>query len=181
MTEKLKSMKVAILVANGFEQVEMTRPRQALNEAGAITQLISPEKTVKGSHHDQPGDEFSVDVLLDKAKADDYSALLLPGGVFNPDHLRLLPKAIQFIRQIFVANKPIAAICHGPWTLINAEAVKGRTLTSWPSIQIDLINAGAHWVDKEVVRDGNLVTSRKPDDIPAFNTAMVNLFASAMK
>ncbi len=181
MAEKLKGLNVAILVANGFEQVEMTKPRQALIEAGATTRLISPEKEVKGNQHDQAGDIFSVDVLLDKAKAGDYDALLLPGGVLNPDYLRLLPKAIQFIRQIFVANKPIAAICHGPWTLINAEAVRGRTMTSWPSLQVDLINAGANWVDKEVVRDGNLVTSRKPDDIPAFNKEMIELFAAAVK
>jgi protease I len=179
MTKRLDNLKVAIIVADGFEQVEMTKPREALEKAGAKTILISPKKTVKGCHHDKPGDEFPVDVLLDDANPQDYAALLLPGGVFNPDQLRLLPSAINFIRQIFTAGKPVAAICHGPWTLINAEVVKGKTLTSWPSIKIDLINAGANWVDKEVVRDGNLVTSRKPDDIPAFNQAIIELYGEA--
>ncbi|HVV68548.1 MAG TPA: type 1 glutamine amidotransferase domain-containing protein [Gammaproteobacteria bacterium] len=180
MSTKLNNLKVAILVADNFEQVEMTKPREALEKAGAKVYLISPKKTVKGCHHDKPGDEFSVDVLLDDANANDYGALLLPGGVFNPDHLRTLPNAIHFIHKIVAAQKPVAAICHGPWTLINAEAVKGRTLTSWPSIKVDLMNAGAHWVDKEVVRDGNLVTSRKPGDIPAFNQAMIELFSEAI-
>jgi deglycase len=179
MAGKLQGLKVAILVANGFEQVELTEPRKALIEAGANPEIISPEKTVTGTHHDKPGDLFPVDVLLSKAKASDYAALLLPGGVLNPDQLRMLPEAIQFIREIFAAGKPIAAICHGPWTLINAEVVKGRTVTSWPSIKVDLINAGAKWVDKEVVRDGKLVTSRKPADIPAFNQSMIALFAAS--
>ncbi len=180
MAAKLKGLKVAILATNGFEQVEMTKPRKALDDAGAVTHLVAPEKTLRGFHHDKPGDQFEADVLLDKAQSEAYDALLLPGGVFNPDALRLIPKAIQFVREFYKADKPIAAICHGSWTLINAEAVKGRTMTSWPSIQVDLVNAGAKWVDKEVVRDGKLVTSRKPDDIPAFNKEMISLFASVL-
>ncbi len=181
MAKELGGLTVAIVAADGFEQVEMTKPREALDDAGARTQLISPKKTVKGWHHDKQGDEFPVDVLLDNANPDDYQALLLPGGVLNPDQLRLLPSAINFIRKMVTSGKPVAAICHGPWTLINAEVVKDRTMTSWPSIRVDLINAGAKWVDKEVVRDGKMVTSRKPDDIPAFNKEMVALFASAAK
>ncbi|AHE68082.1 type 1 glutamine amidotransferase domain-containing protein [Legionella oakridgensis] len=177
--EKLKGQTIAILVANGFEQVEMEKPRQALEKEGAKTILISPEKhEVQGSHHMDKGNKFPVDVHLEDANADDYSALLLPGGVFNPDHLRLLPKAISFVKEIARQKKPIAAICHGPWLLINAEIAKGHKLTSWPSIKLDLINAGAHWVDEPVVSDKHLVTSRKPDDIPQFNEAMIKLFHS---
>ncbi len=180
MSNELDGLKVAILLTNGFEQVEMTEPRKALEKAGAKTSLVSPAKgKVRGSHHDEKADEFPVDVPLDAANPDDYDALLLPGGVFNPDELRLHPKAIEFIRKIAEADKPIAAICHGPWTLINAKVVKGHTVTSWPSLEVDLTNAGANWVDKEVVRDGKLVTSRKPDDIPAFNTQMIKLFEEA--
>ncbi len=176
--EKLKNKRVAILVANGFEQVEMTKPRKALDSAGARTDLISPVKGhVQGWNHDKQADQFLVDIHLDKANPDEYDALLLPGGVINPDQLRLFPKAIEFIAKIAGKGKPIAAICHGPWTLINAGLVKGRKVTSWPSLQVDLINAGAEWIDQTVVRDGKLVTSRKPDDIPAFNQAMIELFA----
>lgn len=182
MNQELKGLKVAILVANGFEQSEMTEPRKALDNAGAKTVLISPEKgAVTGWHHNNWAAEFPVDVELDKANAADYHALLLPGGVINPDKLRLQPKAIEFIKQIGKAGKPIASICHGPWTLINAELVKGKTMTSWSSIKIDLINAGANWVDRIAVTDGNLVTSRKPEDIPGFNKAMIELFAKARK
>jgi protease I len=180
MAQILQGKKVAILVANGFEQVELTQPKEALEHAGAQVKIISPEnKQVQGwdSTTKNWGDEFPIDVHLVDADPKDYDALLLPGGVINPDHLRIIPQAIEFIKQFAIAGKPIAAICHGPWTLINAEAVRGRTLTSWPSIKIDLINAGALWLDKNVVRDGNLVTSRKPDDIPAFNAAMIELFA----
>lgn len=174
---KLNGKKVAILVANGFEQSEMVEPRKALDEAGAKTQIVSPENNkVKGWKHDHWGDEFSVDVPLDQAKAESYDALLLPGGVLNPDKLRLLPKAVEFVKQFHKAGKPIAAICHGPWTLINAEVVKGKKITSWGSIKVDLINAGANWVDQEVVRDGKLVTSRNPHDIPAFNKAIIEMF-----
>jgi deglycase len=180
MEKNLKGLKIAILVADGFEQVEMTKPRKALEEAGAETKIISPaNKKVQGWKHLEPADEFSVDVPLEQANPDEFDALLLPGGVVNPDQLRLFPKAIEFIKKIADGNKLIAAICHGPWTLINAHVVKGRTITSWPSLQVDLINAGANWVDKEVVRDGKLITSRKPDDIPAFNAAFIELLSSA--
>ncbi len=178
MTNKLDGLKVAIIVADGFEQVEMTEPRKALEKAGAETEIISPVRhKVKGWRHDKPADEFQVDTDIENADPADYDALLLPGGVINPDRLRLSQSAIAFIQKMAEAKKPIAAICHGPWTLINANAVKGRQVTSWPSIKVDLINAGAKWVDQEAVRDGNLVTSRKPDDIPAFNEAMIQLFA----
>lgn len=169
--------KVAILVANGFEQVEMTEPRKALDAHGMITKLISPEKNkVKAWNNGNWSDEFKVDFQLDNANAADYDALLLPGGVMNPDKLRTIEKAVEFVKEFVDAKKPIAAICHGPWTLINARGVKGHTMTSWPSLEADLTNAGAKWVDKEVVTDGNLVTSRKPADIPAFNKAMLKIF-----
>lgn len=177
MANELSGKKVAILVANGFEESEMTEPRKALDDAGAGTDLISPEnQQVRAFKHDQPGDSFDVDVPLDQADPDDYDALLLPGGVANPDKLRITPKAIEFIKAFVDAGKPIAAICHGPWTLIEAGAVSGRTMTSWPSLQTDLRNAGANWVDREVCTDRGLVTSRKPADIPAFNRKMIEEF-----
>jgi len=180
MTNELDGFKVAILVADGFEQVEMTDPRTALEAAGAQADLISSANgNVKGWNHTEWGDEFSVDVPLDRADAKRYDALMLPGGVMNPDHLRITPGAIDFIKSFVVAGKPIAAICHAPWTLINAGAVNGRTITSWPSLRADLTNAGAKWVDRAVVKDGNILTSRKPDDLPAFNNAMVELFSEA--
>lgn len=182
MAGELDGVKVAILVADGFEQIEMTEPRKALEAAGAQVQLISPAaETVKGWNHTQWGDEFRVDVPLDQTDAVNFDALMLPGGVMNPDHLRTTPGAIDFIKAFVAAGKPIAAICHAPWTLINAEAVKGRTVTSWPSLRADLMNAGARWVDREVVNDGNLVTSRKPDDLPAFNKAMIELFSNGRR
>jgi protease I len=175
--ETLKGRRVAILVANGFEQVEMTEPRRALEEAGAKTDIVSPEKaTVRGWQHTKWWDEFDVDLPLDEADPSAYDALMLPGGVLNPDKLRLNEKAVRFVRSFFDSGKPVAAICHGPWTLIEAGAVKGRTLTSWPSIRTDLKNAGANWVDRPVVVDSGLVTSRKPDDIPAFNEKMIEQF-----
>lgn len=171
---KLNGKKVAILVANGFEQVEMTEPRKALQEAGAETHLISPEKEkVKGWQHTDWGDEFPVDRALDSANADDYDALLLPGGAMNPDHLRTNKKAVQMVKDFFEAGKPVAAICHGPWLLAEADVVRDRKMTSYPSLKTDLMNAGAEWVDQEVVTDQGLVTSRKPDDIPAFNRKMI--------
>ncbi len=174
---KLNGVRVAILVANGFEQSEMEKPRQALEKEGAKTILISPEKKqVDGWHHDKRGDSFPVDVSLSDARADDYEALLLPGGVFNPDQLRMIPQAINFIKTIHEQDKPIAAICHGPWLLIDSKVAEGKKITSWPSIKADLLNAGAHWLDEPVVIDEGLVTSRKPDDIPEFNKAMVELF-----
>ena len=178
MEKKLQGLKVAILVSDGFEQSEMVEPRKALQQAGAHVDIVSPSKgTVKGWSAGNWAEAYPVDVQLEQAMAHDYDALVLPGGVINPDHLRIIPRAIEFIKQMHDQKKPIAAICHGPWTLINADAVHGMQVTSWPSIKVDLENAGAHWVDKEVVRDGNLVTSRKPDDIPFFNTEMIKLFS----
>jgi protease I len=176
----LNGMKVAILVADGFEQAEMVEPRQALDAHGAGTRIVSPARgTVQGFKHHDKADSFAVDVPLDEANAADFDALLLPGGVANPDQLRTLPQAVQFVRQFFDAGKPVAVICHGPWTLINARVVEGRTLTSWPSLKADLTNAGAHWVDEEVVVDRGLVSSRRPDDLPAFNRKMIEEFAAA--
>jgi protease I len=180
--KSLDGLKVAILVANGFEQSEMLEPKKALEYGGAQTFIISPEiNKVKAWKHGNWADEFDVDVPLDQANADEYDAIHLPGGVMNPDKLRMIPKAVEFVRAFFETEKPIAAICHGPWTLINAYAVKGKTVTSWLSIKIDLENAGAYWVDKEVVRDGLLVTSRKPDDIPAYNKAIIEMFSECYK
>lgn len=174
----LSGKRIAILVADGFEQVELLEPRKALEEAGATTLVISPAKNkVKGWNLKEWGNEVSVDVPLDEAKPSDFHALLLPGGVMNPDHLRMNPKAVSFVKHFTDVGKPVAAICHGPWTLIEAAAVNGHTMTSWPSLKTDLKNAGANWQDKEVIRDGKLVTSRKPDDIPAFNREMIQMFA----
>ncbi len=176
---KLDGLKIAILVTDGFEQVELIEPRKALEAEGANTQIVSPKTgTVRGWKTKDWGDELPVDVGLGSAKPEDFDALLLPGGVMNPDKLRLEPKAIAFVKHFVDTAKPIAAICHGPWTLIDAGGVKGRRMTSWPSLQTDLKNAGANWSDKEVVEDHNLVTSRKPDDIPAFNRAAIALFAA---
>jgi protease I len=178
MAYDLTHTRVAILVCNGFEQVELTAPRSALKSAGAQTTIISPEKDhVQGWNHHDKGDSFPVEVPLEQADAREFDALLLPGGVMNPDRLRTIPKAVQFVREFFDAGKPVAAICHGPWTLIEADVVRRRTLTSWPSLRTDLINAGAHWVDREVVAETGLVTSRKPDDIAAFNSKMIEMFA----
>jgi protease I len=178
MAKDLKDLKVAILVADGFEQQEMTEPRKALDEAGASTQIVSPvEGQVEGWNHFDKADKFPVDVPLAEAQPDDFDALLLPGGVANPDQLRMKPEAVQFVKSFFDAGKPVAVICHGPWTLIEAGVVEGRKMTSWPSVKTDLINAGAEWVDQEVVADNGLVSSRKPDDIPAFNRKMLEEFA----
>jgi protease I len=180
MEKKLHGKRVAILVADGFEQVEMTGPKEALEEAGAETEIISPAgKKVRGWEGEDMdwGSKFKVDVPLVEANARNYDALLLPGGVMNPDTLRLHPEAIEFIRQFVNSGKPIGAICHGPWTLIEAGAIKGRRMTSYPSIKTDLINAGANWVDEEVVVDNGIVTSRKPADIPAFVLKLVEEIA----
>jgi protease I len=174
----LDGMKVAILVAEGFEQVELTEPRKALDEAGARTQVVSPAQgEVQGWNHFDKGDKVRVDVPLNSADVEDFDALLLPGGVANPDQLRTNPRAVEFVRGFFEAGKPVAAICHAPWTLVEAGVVNERSITSWPSLKTDLINAGAKWVDREVVTDNGLVTSRKPDDIPAFNRKMIEEFA----
>lgn len=180
-TTKLNNKKVAILVADGFEQVELTEPKKALEEAGAKTHIVSPAgDMVKGWKHTEWGDKFKVDVALDTARPEDYDALLLPGGVMNPDKLRRNEKALHFVKAFFDAHKPVAAICHGPWTLIDAGVIKGRHLTSYETIQTDLKNAGAKWTDEEVVVDNGLVTSRKPDDIPAFNSKMIEVFAGTL-
>ncbi|MCX6219019.1 type 1 glutamine amidotransferase domain-containing protein [Spirosoma sp.] len=172
--QRLQGKKVAILLTDGFEQVEMTEPRKALQEAGATTHLIAPNGgEVKGWDETEWGDSFPVDLPLAGADPNQYDALLLPGGVMNPDTLRTEPKAVQFVRHFFESHKPVAAICHAPIMLIEAGVVNGRKLTSYPSIKTDLINAGANWVDEEVVTDQGLVTSRKPDDIPAFNRKMI--------
>lgn len=174
----LTGKKVAILVADGFEQVEMTGPRDALNEAGAETLIVSPkDDTVEGWNHYDKGDKFPVDVKLAEATSDDFDALLLPGGVANPDQLRMKPEAVNFVKSFFDAGKPVAVICHGPWTLVEAGVVKGKKITSWPSVKTDLINAGAEWVDEECVVDNGLVSSRNPNDIPAFNKKMIEEFA----
>lgn len=178
MAEQLRNKRVAALVENGFEQSELLEPKQALEAAGATVDIVSPQSgKVKGWQHTDWGQEVEVDRKLDEVKADEYDALLLPGGVMNPDKLRANPKAVEFVKGFVQAGKPIAAICHGPWTLIEAGAVKGRKVTSWPSLRSDLENAGANWVDQEVVTDNGLVTSRKPDDIPAFNRKMIEEFA----
>ena len=176
---QLEGKKIAILVTDGFEQSEMTEPRRVLDAAGASTSLVSPKNgTVRGWKHHAPADRFEVDVPLQQAAAHEYDALVLPGGVANPDALRIDEQAVAFVRDFVRAGKPIAAICHGPWTLIEAGGVQGRTMTSWPSLRTDLKNAGAKWVDREVVQDGPLVTSRKPDDLPAFNRVMIETLAN---
>jgi protease I len=174
----LKGLKVAILVTDGFEQVELVEPRKALDEAGAETSIVSPKSgRVRGWKFTDWGDELPVDLSLDQAKPQDFDALLLPGGVINPDALRILPNAVAFAKAFFDAGKPVAAICHGPWTVIETGAARGRRIATWPSLKTDLRNAGAEWVDQPVVTDGNLVSSRKPDDIPAFNRGMIDLFS----
>ena len=176
--ETLKGKRVAILVAEGFEEIELTEPRQALLDAGAQVDLISPEASkVRSWDGTDWGEEFDVDVTLADAKAHAYDALLLPGGVMNPDHLRKEGTAVNFTRAFFDEGKPVAAICHAPWLLVEADVVRGRRMTSYPSLRTDLVNAGAQWVNEEVVVDDGLVTSRGPDDIPAFNRTMVGEIA----
>lgn len=178
MTHSLNGKKVAILATDGFEQSELLEPRKALEQAGATAQVVSPSgPKIKGWNEKDWGQEVLVDVLLDSAKSSDFDALLLPGGVMNPDKLRMNEKAMQFARQMVDAGKPVAAICHGPWTLVEIGFVKGRTLTSWPSLKTDIQNGGGHWVNHEVVADQGLVTSRKPADLPAFNRKMIEEFA----
>ncbi len=177
----LSNRKVAILVENGFEQVELLEPKKALEQAGAQTKVVSPvQGKVKGWNHTEWGEEVPVDVPLDQARAEEFDALLLPGGVMNPDKLRRNEKALNFVNAFFEAGKPVAAICHAPWTLIDAGRVRGRRLTSWASVQTDLKNAGADWVDREVVVDSGLVTSRGPKDLPAFNQKMIEEFAEGI-
>jgi protease I len=176
--KNLNGMKVAILVDEGFEQVELIKPRKALDRAGAETKVVSPQAgEVRGWNLKKWGKWIAVDVPLDSADPAHFDALLLPGGVINPDKLRINPKAVDFVKHFIDSGKPVASICHGPWTLIEAGGVPGRTLTSWPSLQTDIRNAGGNWVDEEVVSDRGLVTSRKPDDIPAFSKKMIEVFA----
>ena len=177
---KLNGRRVAILVCDGFEQVELTEPRCALEDEGAETDVVSPlSGRVRSWKSNHWGKRFKVDVPLDRADESAYDGLVLPGGVMNPDKLRLFPAAVDFVRSFAVAGKPIAAICHGPWMLIDAGLVRGKTVTSWPTLRTDLVNAGANWVDQEVVRDGMLVTSRNRDDIPAFARRSIDVFAEA--
>lgn len=181
MAEELKDTKIAILATRGFEEVELTGPRDALREAGAEVHVISPKDRqengkIRAWKHTQWGDEVEVDRSVSEADPSEYDGLMLPGGVMNPDFLRLDRDAVAFVRSFFDQKKPIAAICHGPWMLVEADVVRGRRVTSWPSLQTDLRNAGAEWVDKEVVTDQGIVTSRKPDDLPAFNDRMIEEF-----
>lgn len=176
----IKGLKVAILIEDGFEQVEMVKPRAALDDAGAETSVVSPRpQRVRGWNLVEWGQEFPVDIPLDDADPHNFDALLLPGGVMNPDKLRMEPRAVAFAKSFFDSGKPVAVICHGPWTVIEAGAARGRRIASWPSLKTDLRNAGAEWVDEEAVTDGNMVSSRKPDDIPAFNRAMIDLFSKS--
>jgi protease I len=180
MEKKINGKKVAVLVDHGFELVELTEPVKALKNAGAIVSIISKEKKVKAWNLKEWGEEFTTDLLLESANPSNFDALLLPGGVMNPDKLRMNPKAVEFVKTIMESNKPVAAICHGPWTLIETGLLKGKKLTSWPSLQTDLKNAGAEWSDQPVVVDRGLVTSRKPDDIPAFNEKMIDEFSKGI-
>jgi protease I len=181
MSQELLHKHIAILAADGFEQAELEEPKQALEEAGATVSIVSPcEETIQGMHHADKGDKFDVDLPLKNAKPEDFDALMIPGGLMNPDTLRSTPEALRFTSAFFAAGKPVAAICHGPWVLIDAGLVKGRKLTSWPAIQTDVKNAGGQWVNEEVVVDNGLVTSRKPDDIPAFNRKMIEEFAEGI-
>jgi protease I len=180
MNQELSGIRVAILATDGFEQSELLEPRRALHEAGANTEIVSLKSgEIKGWNHKDWGQSVAVDKTVDSVDAKNFDALLLPGGVMNPDNLRMNAKAVAFVRAFFAAKKPVAAICHGPWTVIEAGAAKGRTLTSWPSLKTDVQNAGGNWVDQETAVDGNLVTSRNPKDIPAFNREIVKLFATA--
>jgi protease I len=181
MANELQGLRVAFLATDGVEQIELEKPWEAMARAGAQLELISIHGgTIQAMNHDDKGDVFEVDRKIDAARADDYDALVLPGGVANPDRLRTHPSVQRFVRAFFEANKPVAAICHAPWTLIDAGVVAGRTLTSWPSLQTDLRNAGATWVDDETVLDGALLTSRGPKDLPAFARRAIDLFSQAL-
>ena len=181
MAGSLQGKKIAFLATTGFEQVEYTEPRKAVEQAGAEAELISLESgKVQAWNHFDDGDRFPVDKTVDQANADDYDGLVLPGGVANPDQLRVNPKAVAFTRAFFDSGKPVGVICHGPWTLIEADVVRGRTITSWPSLETDLRNAGANWVDQEVVTEAGLVSSRKPADLPAFCAKIVEEFGEGI-
>jgi protease I len=177
MAEELKGKRLALVATDGFEQPELTEPREALKREGAVVDIVAPKSgRIQGMRHHERGDTVPVDHIIDEVVSDEYAGLVLPGGVANPDTLRLNPKVIGFVREFFEANKPVAAICHGAWTLVEADVGRGRTITSWPSLKTDLKNAGANWVDQEVVVDNGLVTSRRPDDLPAFCQKMVDEF-----
>jgi protease I len=179
--DQLQGKRIAIIAADMVEQVELVEPRKALEAAGAKTELLSIRPgSIKGFNHFDPADDHKVDRLVEEGDAADYDALFIPGGVGNPDQLRADENVVQFTRAFFEQGKPVAAICHGPWVLVEAGAVRDRTVTSWPSLQTDIRNAGGNWVDEEVVVDGGLVTSRKPDDIPAFNAKMIEEFAEGV-
>jgi protease I len=178
MAQDISGKTIAILATDGFEQSELIEPKKALEQAGATVHVVSPkEGRIRGWDHTDWGQEVPVDVALEKAKAEDYDALVLPGGQINPDKLRLEPKAVDFVKAFFQAGKPVGAICHGPWLLVEADVARGRTVTSYPSIRTDLKNAGAEWVDREVVVDQGLVTSRRPDDLPVFKAKIIEEFA----
>jgi len=178
--DTLHGLKVAILATDGVEQVELLEPRKALDEAGANTTLVSPKSDrIRAWNFTEWGDELNVDLPLDRARPQDFDALHLPGGVINPDKLRMIPQAVEFVKAFFNADKPVASICHGPWMIIEAEAARGKRIASWPSLKTDLRNAGATWMDQEAVVERNLVTSRNPNDIPAYNREMIALFSKA--
>jgi protease I len=180
MSAKLQGKKIAIVATDGFEQVELTEPKKALQAAGATVEVVSPKSgQIKGWNHTDWGENTPVDRTFDEVKPTDYDGLVLPGGQINPDKLRIEPKAVAFVAEFVNSGKPVGAICHGPWLLVEAGVLKKRTLTSWPSVRTDIRNAGGHWVDEEVVTDGNLTTSRKPDDLPAFNNRLIQEFSQA--
>jgi protease I len=182
MSEPLHGMKIAILATDGFEQSELLEPKKALETAGAETEVIAPHSgEIRGWNKKDWGDKVKVDKTLSNARVDDYDALVLPGGVMNPDHLRMDATAVQFVREFAASERPVAAICHGPWTLLEAGAVQGRIFTSWPSLKTDLKNAGATWVDEEVVVSGHFISSRKPDDIPAFTKTLIRMLEENRK
>lgn len=181
MPDQLKGRKVAFLATDGVEQVELTAPWNALKQAGADVKLVSDKQgEIQAVNHDQKGERFAVDTLVSQVGARDFDALVLPGGVANPDKLRTNKDAVNFVREFMEADKPVAAICHGPWLLVEADAVRGRTITSWPSLETDVKNAGGAWVDKQVQLDQKLLTSRKPEDLPAFCAQLVELLATAI-
>lgn len=178
MARTLNGKRVAILATDGFEQSELTEPKDALEKAGAQVDVVAPhDGSIQGMHHHDKGDSIGVDRTLDAAKPEEYDALMLPGGVANPDTLRMNPKAVDFTRAFFLTRKPVAAICHGPWTLVEANVVQGKRMTSWPSLKTDIVNAGGRWEDAPVVVDHGLITSRKPDDLPQFCAKMIEEFA----
>ncbi len=178
----LNGKKIAFVATDGFELVELTEPKKALEQAGAKVDVISPKSgQIRGFNHQDPAESIKVDKTIDQVKPEDYDNLVLPGGVANPDQLRTDPKVVQFIKSFFDSGKVVGAICHGPWTLIEAGVVKGRKLTSWPSLKTDIKNAGGEWVDQQVVSDKGLITSRKPDDLPAFNKQLIEEFSGSGK